>query len=633
MSEKQKGISPSKTLINIQTGSIVRKGKSLFRIKEILDFDTVIGEKISQGGEYRLLLRDLRSPEKESDHGDSSPAEDLKNFSEEEWEAARKRYKIIEPLLRKSVLGRPEAQACAEKAGVSTATIYRWVEKYKKHGVLSALVPRKKGTKKGTVRITPEQEEIIEEVIRDFYLKSQRPTQQSTVTEVRRVCYERGVAPPSGGTVRLRISRIPERLHLRSRGYKEKAKNAYVPVPGHFPNAEYPLAVIQIDHTPADILLVDDEHRKTIGRPYLTLAMDICTRMITGYYLSLDEPSATSVAMCLALSMLPKEEWLIRHEIEESWPVWGIPETIHVDNGADFRSAAFEKSCAQYGINVEHRPVKRPHFGGHIERILGTALQEMHNLPGTTFSSIKDREGYDSEKHAAMTFSEFEKWFVTWICSVYHKRKHSEIGMSPFEKWHIELLGNEKYPGRGLPPVPEDPLGILLDFLPFYERTVQPNGVTIGNWLYYGMELNPWINKKDPETGKKQRFIFRQDPRDISVVWFFDPEEKKYFPIPFADRRQPSLSKWEDREIRAMLKAQGITSPTENDVLRGLSELRAQVETSAEKTKKARKKAQKHKEHSKKNTPAVPAKTDAQEQKGTGGFLPEDEIDIFGEIS
>lgn len=64
--------------------------------------------------------------------------------------------------------------------------------------------------------------------------------------------------------------------------------------------------MIQIDHTPVDLMLVDNEHRKSIGRPYLTLAIDVYSRMITGYYLSLDPPSATSVAMCVARSILQK---------------------------------------------------------------------------------------------------------------------------------------------------------------------------------------------------------------------------------------------------------------------------------------------------------------------------------------
>ncbi|WP_437616204.1 hypothetical protein [Erwinia sp. V71] len=175
--------------------------------------------------------------------------------------------------------------------------------------------------------------------------------------------------------------------------------------------------------------------------PWLTLAIDVCTRMITGYYISFDAPSQTSVAMCVAHSILPKEEWMMLHDVEADWPVWGKPTTIHVDNGPDFRSENFRHSCAGYGINLEFRPVKRPHYGAHIERLMGTVMGEVHNLPGTTFSSIVERMEYDSDKNAVLTMSEFEQWLVTYITKVYHQRLHTGIGLSPIKMWERGIFG------------------------------------------------------------------------------------------------------------------------------------------------------------------------------------------------
>ena len=70
--------------------------------------------------------------------------------------------------------------------------------------------------------------------------------------------------------------------------------------------------------------------------------------------------------MCVAHSVLPKDEWLILHKVNAEWPVWGMPKKIYVDNGADFRSDNFQQSCMMYGINLEFRPVKTPRYGGHI---------------------------------------------------------------------------------------------------------------------------------------------------------------------------------------------------------------------------------------------------------------------------
>lgn len=509
-------------------------------------------------------------------------------------------------MLGKDTYGRAEVAARAKEIGTSPATLYRWIQRYSALQVLTTLLPRQRGWRQGNSRISTDAEAVIQQVIEDFYLTPQRPRDQKAVIEVRRRCVMKGIEPPSPATIRLRLSRISEKDHLRGRGYSEKARNKFLPAAGKFPNADYPLSVIQIDHTPADIILVDDVYRKPIGRPWITLAIDVYSRMVVGYYLSFDPPSETSVAMCVAHSVLPKDEWLLLHKVDAQWPVWGIPKKIHVDNGADFRSNNFQKSCLMYGINLEFRPVKQPRYGGHIERMLGTLLREIHDLPGTTFSSIKDREGYDAEKHAVMTKSEFEEWLVGLICRVYHQRMHSSIGMKPLRKWEIGIFGSGDEPGVGLPQRPANKQILLLDFLPAIERTVQTFGVTIDSMTYYAEALRPWINAVDPETGKKREFIFRRDPRDISTIWFFDPTLKQYFQIPFADQSLPSMSIWEYQLVKDKLRKEGRASINEHELARALTDLRSQVDQSKERTKKARRQAQRRTEHEKKISPVSP---------------------------
>ena len=60
--------------------------------------------------------------------------------------------------------------------------------------------------------------------------------------------------------------------------------------------------------------------------------------------------------MCLLHSVFDKSAWLREREIAEPWPVAGLPDTVHVDNGADFRSRAFKRGCQDAGIAIEWRP-------------------------------------------------------------------------------------------------------------------------------------------------------------------------------------------------------------------------------------------------------------------------------------
>lgn len=112
---------------------------------------------------------------------------------------------------------------------------------------------------------------------------------------------------------------------------------------------------MQIDHTPADVILVDSFERKPIGRPWVTLAIDIATRMVTGYHVSFEAPSRLAVALCLTRAVTPKAELLAELECPVPWPAQGKPHSIHVDNGRDFRSRAFQSACAARGIDLVYR--------------------------------------------------------------------------------------------------------------------------------------------------------------------------------------------------------------------------------------------------------------------------------------
>ncbi|MBR7780618.1 DDE-type integrase/transposase/recombinase [Undibacterium sp. LFS511W] len=615
---------------------LVRRGEDVFRIAQVLDFESLIGVDVLTGRSISLRLGDLRPLAREGKVSQLVNV-DMAQIADEDWRIAQERFAAIKPLLNRMHIGRIAVEQRGKETGVDPATLYRWLQRYRAYGVVSALIPQKRGWKAGNSRIGADADALIEQVIRNFYLTPQRPTAQKTVLEVLRACQEKGIQAPGSSAIRARISRIAEREKLRGRGYKEQAKNKFLPAPGSFPNADYPLAVMQIDHTPADIILVDDVFRKPIGRPWITLAIDVHSRMVTGYYLSFDPPSETSVAMCVAHSILPKEDWMLLHKVDAEWPVWGIPKTIHVDNGADFRSNNFQQSCLMYGISLEFRPVKQPRYGGHIERMLGTLLREIHSLPGTTFSSVKARDGYDSEKHATMTKSEFEEWLVTLICKVYHRRLHSAIGLSPTRKWEIGIFGNAEIQGVGVPSRPTNSLAILLDFLPFFRRTVQTFGVTIDGLTYYAEALRPWINAQDPETKKKKDLIFRRDPRDISSIWFFDPTLKHYYKIPLADLALPSMSIWEYQQAREKLRREGIASVDEHQILRAITELRNRVDESMEKTKTARRQAQRRKEHAKNISPAQTVNVSLIPKKSapileTDGLL-EGDIQDFGDIA
>lgn len=586
---------PERSYVQLALGGVYtnRQDKEDYQLIEFMDdMNQALFKKLSNQRNKVMSIHDFQNI---VDTNNVTIKFDINEVSDDDWKKAHERYIAIKPLLNSTSITLDER---ASEVDVSARTLRRWRDAYLSANSIAALIDRKSGRRKGDNQLKPHVEKLIQDVINEHFLSIQRPTEESTIREVLKRCYELGIDKPGKNTIRRRISQISEKSYLRGRGFRKKAKQKFTPKPGMFPGADYPLSVIQIDHTPADIILVDDKHRKPIGRPYITLAIDVYSRMVTGYYISLDPPSVTSVGMCLSRSILPKTELLLEHGITDaSWDVFGFPTKIHVDNGADFRAESLRKSCMFHGIELEFRPVARPEFGGHIERLIGNVMQKVHELPGTTFSNIKEKDTYDSEKNASMTLAEFEQWVLTYITKVYHETTHSGLETTPNEKWKIGIFGNDYEVGTGLPAIPSDPQTLTLDFMPSLERTIQRYGVKIDGLIYYDPCLNSFVNElEDKSSQKKTKFIFRQDPRDISYVWFFDPLIKSYFSVPLANQAIPAMSLWEYKFLKRRVKE---SSGTVNDELiyRAWDDMKSIVSESQSITKSERRKEQRRKSH------------------------------------
>ena len=514
----------------------------------------------------------------------------------------RERLKIIKPLLSRTVRGSATAEQIAKESGHGIATIYRWVRWYKNSGLLTDLLLDKPGWKAGKWRLNKEVEAIIHNEIENFHLTDQKQSIASTTERIRTLCFNADLPPPHWETVEKRINAISERERFERRHSKRAAKQIFDPNEGTIPNAEWPLALTQIDHTPLPVMVVHDVTRISIGRPYVTFNIDVYSRMIPGMYLSIDPPSAMSAGLCLSHSILPKEKWLAEDiglpDIE--WPSWGVMGILHMDNAREFRGDMIKDACLEYGIDPQFRPVKTPHYGGHIERYMGNASQNLKKVEGATFSNPKERGDYDSEGNAILTMHELEQWLVVLITKYHHSPHEGIGGETPIDRYRNGLLGgNGKLP-RGLPARRLDEEKVRIDFMPFEERTVQSYGVVIEEIYYFADVLRPWVNSMDPDKPKLRRnFKFRRDPRDISRLYFYDPNAKRYFVIPYRNTSYPPISIWELRAARAAAKAAGVKNVDESVIFRFVNQLREIQDQAALKTKVARRADQRKREHSK----------------------------------
>lgn len=576
----------------VEPGAQVFVGPRKYRVTHMLSIDSVLAEDMETGASARLRIETLStivSAENASDAGGFP----IHQYSKEEWSVAQKRFEALRPMIDHPIRSRAEVEKLAKAAGVHVATYYKWLAAYHDAGHVAALVPRKRGAAKGQKHLAADQELVISSVVEDMYLKKQRHSPKEVVDEVLLRCKRAKITAPAPSTIRRRLKELSPAMTLRRRGFKDKARDVYEPIRGSFPGADFPLAVVQIDHTPLDVIVLDEVHRKPIGRPWLTLAIDVYSRMIVGLYVTLDKPSATSVAMCISHAMTPKSEYLAALGVEGNWPVWGHIGTLHADNAKEFKCKAVTRGCQANHIDMQWRPVKKPHYGAHIERYMGVVATELKKVPGTTFSNIQQRKGYDSEKEAVCTMKEVEAYLVEFIVNNYHQRSHSQLQeASPTRIWQQGIVGTSERPGIGAMPIVGDPERIRMDFLPYFEITIQRSGVRLENVFYYDPVLDPYIGATMPDDlNAKRKFIFARDPRDVSQIYFLDPKADRYTPIPYRDLSNPSVSASELREVTKALRAENKGEVDEHRIFSSIQRNRDRINASTESTKAARRQA------------------------------------------
>lgn len=577
------------TPMNYNVGSEVMLHDRMCVIAAQTDIDQVLVRYQDDGRTEAVNICNLKAPKKST----TSKSKALDAYHEKDLEEAGKRYDAISPLLEIEGSRCPAVHARAEEIGVHPSTLYRWLQKYESLARKTALAPRRRGKRK--YRLNSKVEAIIRATIETFDLSKQRHTQKRVIEEVQRRCRAARLKAPHPNTIRNRIKNISIQERTKRRHGAKAARDQYGAAAGSFPNADTPLSYWQLDHTKLDIIIVDDEHREPIGRPWLTLAIDVHSRMIAGFYLALEAPSTFSVGMCLTHAILEKDAYLEKVGVKGSWPVWGFPQTLHVDNGRELRGKSIQKSLDEYNISLEWRPVKRPEFGGHVERVFGTIAKRIHSLRGTTFSNVKERGEYKSEKLAVMTFAELERWLTNYIVNVYHQHVHTSINMPPLEKWRQGILGHGKMKGIGLPKPATDPERLRIDFLPYEMRTIQRDGIAWDKVHYFADVLRPLI--KAEKGSQTVKFLVRRDPRDIGKIYFLDHDVGEYFEIPYRKGKYLPVTLWEFRAAERELQKQGLKNVDEDAIFEALDVLQEIEDEAFRSTTKTRRRKQSRQNH------------------------------------
>ena len=293
------------------------------------------------------------------------------------------------------------------------------------------------------------------------------------------------------------------------------------------PRPTRPLQLAQADHTRADMMVVDTKMRIPLGRPWITIIMDVYTKLILGMYIGFTRPSSASINYCLRHAIRSKTYvQKVYPEIENTWDAYGIPEMLTVDNAKEFYGRDFKNACFQLKIVPHYAPRRTPRYKGGMERLFGRINTELlHELPGTTFSNVFEKGDYDPKKHAVISLDDFIELAHTYIIDIYHQQIHKGIMDIPAKRWREST--KEWQPNI---PARKADLDVLLGHT--FERSIDSNGIEFETLIYNSHELGLLRRRLKPGTPA----VIKLDIEDVSHIHVYDEMNDRLLPVPALDQ-------------------------------------------------------------------------------------------------
>lgn len=424
----------------------------------------------------------------------------------------------------------------------------------------------------------PRMHQLVENALWDIADKKFWPNRKFTygdlhadlVTEIAEINAERTIKglsllqAPSDTTVWRMVTQHSDFDHLRRRLGARVAGRMFQPLKGRL-TASRILETAIMDHTWFDCHVIDDEHLVPVGRPYLTLLMDVRSRYPLGYVIGFTPPSVETALACLRTAVRPKHDLNERHPDVAPWEVFGAPQTVLVDNGWEFTGSSFQDACNDAGIAVTWAPVRTPEYKGIIERFFGTLNRKLiHKLEGAVpFKPHVLRElGIDPTKEAVLLLSDLDELIHQCVVEVYGRTRHSGIKAVPEQVW------KERQHVDGIEYV-SDLRALDLAMGRVVERTLDRKGIEFSTLTYSSDEVFGLLNRLLPLAPRhgnswgSVKVKVKYWPEDLSQVAVWDQSERRYVSLPCIDMEYAKgLSEHHHKKIGEFANANGLKFST-----------------------------------------------------------------------
>jgi putative transposase len=188
------------------------------------------------------------------------------------------------------------------------------------------------------------------------------------------------------------------------------------------------------DHSRVDVVLVNSDG-ELLGRPWLTIAIDIASGCVMGFHLGYEAPNPQAVALALRHAILPKQ-YSGEYELQHQWQTYGLPHHFYTDRDISFQSDRLEQIATQLGFT--HHFQSRSFESHVVERLSGSLNTQLFSaLPGYVEGSSRSQ---NTDSGASLTLPELEKLVVRYFVDLHNHQVGTREGdRTRFEVWKAGL--------------------------------------------------------------------------------------------------------------------------------------------------------------------------------------------------
>lgn len=411
------------------------------------------------------------------------------------------------------ILGYGDLTASAEELGVCVRTLRRDARRARQHQDFASWRPKQRGRKLGTRTTTDRVKQIVE---REVYAAAGDPRNIAlTAREI-----EAGVnlagQPADAKRSQRTYRRMAREIEEANAAYFAKKRFGRHGIHDHTLQrgsleVTAPLQIVMLDHTPLHArILVDIDGEQIEARVWATAARDLYTGVCLSAFLSCLAPSATTVAVCMAMMAIPKTDILRSYDTAGEWDAFGVPLKLYVDGAAELSSETVRNALGRLGGELVVGIPGRPEARGAMERMFRTLNSQFDRLPGATLSNPQDLEAHGGPRPATLTLEQAQRALLNAV-TTYNYESYGSDRLPPIMAWKDAV---ERGVMHGQ--IPLDPHATFVHFLPRRRCKI----------IFEGIKLLGCVYRSEYLAGLRWRGVSHVevafDPRDISAVWILE---------------------------------------------------------------------------------------------------------------